>query len=183
MATRPSQLYILYFHRVHCRLTSGVFLSTGTQKSNTVIFQRSMSSAAAGNLDGSSTANIVSSNFKAYNINFKNTYGVGAQAVAVTANGEKQGFYACGFYSYQDTLYAKAGLQYYSNCYIEGAVDYVFGNAGTWFGECTMASIGGGAITATSRSTADDPSWYVIDHSTVCHPRRFLTSNFEIDTM
>jgi pectinesterase len=109
----------------------------------------------------------VSANFKAYNINFKNYYGAGAQAVAVTANGDQQGFYACGFYSYQDTLYAKAGKQYYSNCYIEGAVDYIFGNAAAWFGECTIASIGGGAITATSRST-EDATWYVIDSSTVC---------------
>jgi len=49
---------------------------------------------------------------------------------------------------------------------MEGAVDYIFGNAAAWFGECTIASNGGGAITATSRETASDPSWYVFDHST-----------------
>lgn len=38
----------------------------------------------------------------------------------MTANGERQGYYGCSFKSYQDTLYAKAGYQYYSNCYIEG---------------------------------------------------------------
>jgi pectinesterase len=97
------------------------------------------------------------------------TYGYGAQAVAATANGDKQGFYACGFYGYQDTRYAKNDKQYYSNCYMEGGMDYIFGNAAAWFGECTIASVGGGAITATSRSTADDPAWYVFDHSTVCH--------------
>lgn len=96
----------------------------------------SINSATAGSLDASSTVNIVSSNFKAYNIIFKNTYGSGAQvksdhsisvrelrnmkAVAVTANGDKQGYYACSFTGYQDTLYAKSGMQYYSNCYIEG---------------------------------------------------------------
>lgn len=127
-----------------------------------------MTSTAAGNLDASSVANIVSANFKAYNINFKNTYGSGSQAVAVTANGDKQGFYGCGFYGYQDTLYAKNGKQYYSNCYMEGAVDYIFGNAAAWFGECTIASNGGGAITATSREDPADPSRYVFDHSTVC---------------
>jgi pectinesterase len=127
-----------------------------------------LTSTAAGSLDASSTVNIVSSNFKAYNINFKNTYGAGTQAVAVTANADQVGFYASGFYGYQDTLYAKSGKQYYSNCYIEGAVDYAFGDASAWFGECTFASNGGGAITATSRSNATDSHWYVIDHSTVC---------------
>ena len=141
--------------------------SIGSQKSNVVTFTRNINSATAGSLDASSTFNIVSSNFKAYNINFKNLYGKGAQAVAVTANGDKQGYYACGFYGYQDTLYAKSGKQYYSNCYVEGAVDYIFGNAAAWFGECTIASNGDGYITASSRDTAADPTWYVIDSSHV----------------
>jgi len=145
----------------------GYTTDTGYQKYNTVAVEHSLNSATAGNLDASSTANIVSTNFSAYNIDFKNTYGAGAQAVAVTANGDQQGYYACGFYGYQDTLYAKSGKQYYSNCYMEGAVDYIFGDAAAWFGECTIASNGGGAITATSRETTDDTTWYVIDSSTI----------------
>lgn len=31
------------------------------------------------------------------------------------------------------TFKAKDGKQYYSNCYMEGAVDYIFGNAAAWF--------------------------------------------------
>ncbi|KAI9147149.1 Pectinesterase A [Paramyrothecium foliicola] len=145
----------------------GYTTNTGSQGSNAVTFTRNINSATAGSLDASSTFNIVSANFKAYNINFKNLYGKGAQAVAVTANGDKQGYYACGFYGYQDTLYAKNGKQYYSNCYIEGAVDYIFGNAAAWFGECTIASNGDGYITASSRSSAEDPNWYVFDSSQV----------------
>jgi pectinesterase len=64
-------------------------------------------------------------------------------------------------------LYAKAGYQYYSNCYIAGATDYIFGNAAAWFGECTIASKAGGVITASSRESSGDAGWYVIDHSTV----------------
>jgi pectinesterase len=81
-----------------------MFCSTGYQKFNTVTFQRNINSATAGNLDASSVLNVVSANFRAYNINFQNTYGSGAQAVAVTANGDLQGFYACGFYGYQVSL-------------------------------------------------------------------------------
>jgi hypothetical protein len=40
---------------------------------------------------------------------------------SLAASGEHQGYYGCRFLGYQDTLYARAGIQYYSNCYIEGA--------------------------------------------------------------
>ncbi|KAF2763412.1 pectinesterase [Pseudovirgaria hyperparasitica] len=145
----------------------GYTTNTGTYKSNTVILTYTQTSTAAGSLDASATANIKSANFRAYNINFVNGYGAGTQAVAVTANGNKQGFYGCSFKGYQDTLYAKSGFQYYSNCYIEGAVDYIFGDAAAWFGECTIRSNGGGYITANSREVASDTTWYVFDHSTV----------------
>ncbi|CAG8981893.1 hypothetical protein HYALB_00013807 [Hymenoscyphus albidus] len=137
----------------------GYTTDTGSFKQNVVTFQRSLKSDDAGGLDGSATMNVVVSNFKAYNINFKNTFGKGAQAVAVCANGDRQGYYGCGFYGYQDTLYAKAGHQYYSNCYMEGAVDYIFDDAAAYNGN--------GAVTANSRGVADEATWYVIDHSMV----------------
>ncbi|ROV91875.1 hypothetical protein VMCG_09179 [Cytospora schulzeri] len=145
----------------------GYTTDVGTYKDNVVNIQWSKTSSAAGSLDQSGALNVVSDNFKLYNINVKNTYGSGSQAVALVANGNQQGYYGCGFYGYQDTLYAKSGDQYYSNCYIEGAVDYIFGDASAWFGECTIASNGGGAVTASSREDSDDTAWYVIDHSTV----------------
>ncbi|RAL62993.1 hypothetical protein DID88_004080 [Monilinia fructigena] len=102
-----------------------------------------------------------------YNEQITINYAGNLTAVAVTASGDQQGYYGCSFTGYQDTLYAKSGKQYYSNCYIEGAVDYIFGSAAAWFGECTIASNGGGAITANSRELATDSGWYVIDSSTI----------------
>ncbi|KAI8629140.1 carbohydrate esterase family 8 protein [Xylariaceae sp. FL1651] len=145
----------------------GYTTDVGTYKSNTVTITHTISSPEAGSLDASSTINVVSSNFNMYNINVVNGYGKGAQAVALTANGNQQGYYGCQFDGYQDTLYAKSGYQYYSNCYIAGATDYIFGDAAAWFGECTIASKAGGAITANSRETSSDAGWYVIDHSTI----------------
>lgn len=52
--------------------------STGTYKSNTVTITHGINSTTIG-LDASSTANIKSANFKAYNVNFANTYGAGVQ--------------------------------------------------------------------------------------------------------
>ncbi|KAK4043260.1 pectin lyase fold/virulence factor [Parachaetomium inaequale] len=144
----------------------GSTVDTKDYKHNAVTFTHNLGSYDAGSLDASSTVNVRSSNFSAYNINFANTYTAG-QAVALTANGNMTGFYGCSFKSYQDTLYAKNGWQYYSNCYIEGAVDYIFGNGHAWFGECTIASSGPGYITASSRTYDNDTSRYVIDHSTI----------------
>lgn len=62
-----------------------------------------ISSSEAGSLDLSATINVVSDDFNMYNINVANGYGKGAQAVALVANGERQGYYGCQFDGYQDT--------------------------------------------------------------------------------
>lgn len=53
---------------------------------------------------------------------------VGAQAVAFRAGGDKGAFYGCGFYGNQDTLNDQMGRHYFKNCYIEGEIDFIFGN-------------------------------------------------------
>ena len=104
-----------------------------------------------------------------------------AEPYSLTANAKQLGFYGCQFSGYQDTLYAKSGTQYYSNCLITGksrhiawivahgpgAVDYIFGDASAWFGECDIASNGGGSITAMSRETSSDTAWYAFDHCNI----------------
>lgn len=50
---------------------------------------------------------------------------------------------------------------------ILGAVDYIFGDASAWFGECDIVSNGPGAITANSREKESDPAWYAIDSCNV----------------
>lgn len=54
-----------------------------------------------------------------YNINVKNTYGVGGQAIALSQYGSRVGIYACGLYGYQDTLLVNDGTQVYLQGYIE----------------------------------------------------------------
>ncbi|EPS39664.1 hypothetical protein H072_6549 [Dactylellina haptotyla CBS 200.50] len=144
----------------------GYTTDTGSYKNNQVVLTHTLGSYDAGSLDASATANFKSNNVKVYNINFVNGY-TGGQAVAVVATGTRQGFYGCGFKSYQDTLYAKSGTQYYSNCNVIGAVDYIFGAASAWFGECSIQFAGGGYITASSRGEVDSPVWYAFDHCTI----------------
>ncbi|KAH8655848.1 pectin lyase fold/virulence factor [Xylariales sp. PMI_506] len=146
----------------------GYTTNVGTYKNNQVTIQHSETSTAAGGDEPSSTVDVTSANFNMYNINVVNTYGTGTQAIALTGNGNQQGYYGCGFYANQDTLYAKNGYQYYSNCYIQGTVDFIFGDASAWFGECTIAAgQAGGSITAQDRQTSAETTWYVIDHCTI----------------
>ncbi|THZ08150.1 pectin lyase-like protein [Aureobasidium pullulans] len=145
----------------------GETADTSSYKSNKVLITHGISSPAAGSLDASSTMNIRAANFKMYNINVENSFGKGAQAVAVTANANKLSFYGCSFLGYQDTLYVKTGTQYYSSCLMKGAVDYIFGDASAWFDSCTIMSNGPGAITASSRTTSDDTAWYVFNNVNV----------------
>ena len=53
---------------------------------------------------------------------------LGKQAVALVICGDKAAFYDCGFYGAQDTLFDYAGRHYFKNCFIEGSIDFIFGD-------------------------------------------------------
>ncbi|KAF7595567.1 hypothetical protein BBP40_005602 [Aspergillus hancockii] len=162
--TYEEQLVVDYAGRL---TIYGETTDTESYKGNTVTITHTISSPEAGSLDASATVNVKSDLFSMYNINVVNGFGSGAQAVALVANADKLAFYACQFTGYQDTLYAKAGHQYYVNSRIEGAVDYIFGDASAWLENCDIVSNGKGAITASSRQTTSDTAWYAIDHCTI----------------
>ncbi|KAJ7262945.1 pectin methyl esterase [Mycena rebaudengoi] len=147
----------------------GSTTDTGTYKQNTVTITHNLNAQDNGGNDACATVRATSaaSNLRIYNVNIVNSFGQGKQATALSATGTRQGFYGLSVSGYQDTLLADKGQQYYSNCHIQGAVDYIYGSASAWFGECTIASNGGGAITANSREVQTDPGYYVIDSSTI----------------
>ncbi|CBI29271.3 unnamed protein product, partial [Vitis vinifera] len=49
-------------------------------------------------------------------------------AVAVSVQGDKNSFYRCAFIGLQDTLFDAIGRHFFRSCYIEGAVDFIFGD-------------------------------------------------------
>ena len=103
--------------------------------------------------------------FSAENIAFENSFGAGSQAVAVLSEADRIIFKNCRFLGFQDTLYAKNGRQYFENCYIEGTVDFIFGQAAAVFENCTIHSKSDGYIAAPMRFAADEPSGYVFSNS------------------
>ncbi|KAH8647390.1 pectin lyase fold/virulence factor [Xylariales sp. PMI_506] len=147
----------------------GETANTASYTSNVVNLEWAYS-AAEGYSDEETAALInLSENVAVYNINIKNTYGAGSQAIALSAYNAEQGYYGVGLYGYQDTLLAETGTQVYANCYIQGAVDFIFGqHAPVWITKSTIAvSAGGGCITANGRASSTDPSFYVINDCTI----------------
>ena len=82
--------------------------------------------------------------FYAENITFKNAAGPVGQAVALSTTGDQQVFKNCRLLGFQDTYYARKGRQYLLDCYIEGATDFIFGEATAVFESCEIKCLPGG---------------------------------------
>ncbi|KAL8494131.1 hypothetical protein ACS0TY_025064 [Phlomoides rotata] len=117
---------------------------------------------------GSATFAVNAPYFLAKNITFKNTTpvpppgAVGKQAVAFRISADTAAFVGCKFLGAQDTLYDHLGRHYYKDCYIEGSVDFIFGNALSLFESCQVHAIAPvtGAVTAQGRSSMLDDTGF-----------------------
>jgi pectinesterase len=105
--------------------------------------------------------------FEADNITFENTAGNTGQAVAAAVRADKAIFKHCRFLGHQDTLFADYGRQYYVDSYIEGGVDFIFGNATAVFDHSEIHANGPGYLTAQSRTSPEQATGYVIIDSKV----------------
>ncbi|KAF2760768.1 carbohydrate esterase family 8 protein [Pseudovirgaria hyperparasitica] len=148
----------------------GYTSNTAAYSSNQVTITQGKSQDDSANNDLTATVRAWSTNFKMYNINMVNTRGKGSQALAISAQADKQGYYACQFKGFQDTVLSQTGAQVFAKSYIEGATDFIFGqHASTWFDGVTIGVLSAsvGYITASGRSSSSDANYYVINKSTV----------------
>ena len=60
------------------------------------------------------------------------------RAAAMTIEAPYAEFYACRFYSSQDTLYTGASPEFFRKCVIEGQTDYIFGEGNVVFDFCEL---------------------------------------------
>jgi pectinesterase len=90
--------------------------------------------------------------FFAKNLTIQNTSGEVGQAVALNVNADRVFFFNCSFLGNQDTLYTsgEGSKNYFSNCYIEGTTDFIFGDATVLFDNCEIHSKKNSFITAAS---------------------------------
>ena len=146
--------------------TNITLIGTGKSPSEVVI-TNSLNAKQAGGTFFTETAEINGAGFEADNITFENTAGNTGQAVAAAIRADRSIFKHCRFLGHQDTLFADYGRQYYLDSYIEGGVDFIFGNATAIFDHSEIHANGPGYLTAQSRTSPDQTTGYVILDSKV----------------
>jgi pectinesterase len=132
-----------------------------------VVITNSLNAKQAGGTFFTETVEINGAGFEADNITFENTAGNTGQAVAAAVRADKAVFKRCRFLGHQDTLFADYGRQYYVDSYIEGGVDFIFGNAAAVFDHSEIHANGPGYLTAQSRTSPEQATGYVIIDSKV----------------
>jgi pectinesterase len=134
----------------------------GTDAEKTVL-TFSLSNKEAGSTSAAFATYVGGHDFYAENITFENSFGQGSQAVAALVEADRAVFKKCRFLGWQDTLYAKNGRQFYLDSYIEGHVDFIFGQAAAVFENCHIHSKADGYVTAPMRFAADEPAGFVFN--------------------
>jgi pectinesterase len=132
-----------------------------------VVITNSLNAKQGGGTFFTETVEINGDGFEADNLTFENTAGNTGQAVAAAVRADRAVFKNCRFLGHQDTLFADYGRQYYVDSYIEGGVDFIFGNAAAVFDHTELHANGPGYLTAQSRTSPDQTTGYVIIHSKV----------------
>jgi pectinesterase len=127
----------------------------GEDAANTIITFNDYSSKVNGSDTvttwSSCTFSVEAEGFVAENITFENSAGRVGQAVAVKIISDKVIFKGCRFLGNQDTLFAHGiGRIWFTNCYIEGTTDFIFGSAVALFEYCNIHSKVNSYITAAS---------------------------------
>jgi pectinesterase len=137
----------------------------------------------------SGTIMVTGDDFHAENLTIANDFekrhernNQGSQAVALHITGDREFFRKVRFLGFQDTLYAdsklchalgsgpcQAAREYYADCYIEGHVDFIFGDAKAVFDHCEIHTLAHvmDTLTAQSRLRPEEDSGYVFRDCTV----------------
>jgi pectinesterase len=110
----------------------------------------------AGSATGMSSAEtytlmVEGDDFYMQNVTVQNAAGNVGQALTIRTLGDRGVYNNCKFLGFQDTYYAHKNRQYNYNCYVEGATDFIYGDATAVFDNCVINCMEGGQyITAPS---------------------------------
>jgi pectin methylesterase-like acyl-CoA thioesterase len=164
---------------------SGIQLRGTGARPEDVVLTYDNSAGTAGGTTKSASITVSGDDFYAENLTMENSFTrthpltpEGSQAVALRISGDRAVFRKVRFLGFQDTLYANSkhcetdkgpcepARQYFSQCYIEGHVDFIFCDALAFFDHCEIHALAHSSImlTAQSRHYADEKSGYVFDH-------------------
>jgi polygalacturonase len=140
-------------------------------KKTVIVFDKS--AGDSGGTFNSATVNVRAPNFTAENVTFANDWNsrhqqvsAGSQALAISVIADRAIFRNVRLLGNQDTVYVSKGRQYFTNCYIEGNVDFIFGDGKSVFENCEIHNTphNGGYVTAQGKSAAGDDNGFVFNH-------------------
>lgn len=149
------------------------------RKPDDVVITWSDGAVQVGGTFKTSTLEIRGDDFCAENLTVANDYwlrnAAPSQAVALYVTGDRAVFRRVRMLGHQDTLYAadkkcegpdcKVSRQYFRDCYVEGHVDFIFGNSKAFFENCHIHGVAHEEVmlTAHMRTAADQDRGYVFD--------------------
>lgn len=163
--------------------TANVQLRGSNEDPSKTIIVFNKSAGTAGGTFNSATVNVKADNFSAANLTFANDFNAthrqesqGSQAVALFVTGDRATFRNVRLLGNQDTVYSGShdcspgagepctpARHYFSNCYIEGNVDFIFGDGKAVFDHCEIHNTphSEGYITAQGKHYATQDSGFV----------------------
>ena len=158
---------------------SGITIQGSTGTSGDIVITGNKPQSTAGTT-GSATVYNLAANTTIKGLTMQNTYGEGSQALALYAAGDRQVYRNVQLKGYQDTFLSWGGTgskqirQYVYKSYIEGAVDFIYGNGAVVIDSTTIRSLDRGSsnngyITAAA-THASNPYGILITRSTLQGP-------------
>lgn len=126
----------------------------------------------------SATVYVTASDFTAENITFENTTTreQRVQALAFYVTGDRAVLRRCRFLGWQDTLRADspkggpAARQYFSECYVEGHVDFIYAAGVSVFDRCHIHTKADGYLTAASTPESSPFGYVFLDCKVTAGP-------------
>jgi pectin methylesterase-like acyl-CoA thioesterase len=162
-----------------------IHLRSFYQDPNRTVIVFDKSAGTAGATLRSATVEVRGDDFTAENLTFANDFNAthpqlpqGSQALALLVRGDRAVFRNMRILGNQDTLFAGSrecpagepgrcppARQYFSRCYVEGNVDFIFGNGKAVFEDCEIKSTRHsiGFITAQSKEAPEQDSAFVFN--------------------
>lgn len=163
------------------------------EQTSIITWDRNVNDPKPDGADGTNPGvHLLGDGFRAEHVTFRNTSGDHGQGLAVRVDADRVVFKNCRFLGWQDTLMANKGRQYFSDCYIEGRVDFIYGDGTAVFERCHIHSKNGGYVTAAStpperafgfvffdcKLTGDDVPW--VDATAAKPPKVWKLPNTQL---
>jgi len=160
----------VYYERVNISSNLKQVIFLGDSADNTLIIHDTPG-ATVGTFS-SWTVIVEANDFIAERISFANNasnydHNAAGQSVALDIRGDRATIRNCNLFGAQDTLYTGKLRNYYSDCYINGSVDSIFGEGSAVFDYCTIEIT---SYVTAHKGIQGQNTKYLINNSTIRGP-------------